>query len=128
LKDVFDNTFRIPRRPPARTATIHGPTTMQPENTCYWYASTNVENPYYQWQVNGNVIGTNSDVWYSASSDFTLSLNVWNDNGEGAGTSLSISVSDLNSQCNQERPTGDKRVGKPARVRPDSGASGPRAP
>lgn len=110
LQDIFDNTLQIQRRPPPGWATINGPSTMRPGNNCYWYASTNVTSPNYQWEVNGTVVGTSSDLWYSASSNFTLNLQVWN-GSDGAGTSISVSVSNDNGDCALQRPSAARTTG-----------------
>jgi hypothetical protein len=102
LKQIFDNDFQIPRRPippPPRWAAIQGPTIVPPGATCYWNASTNVASPNYRWTVDGNIIGTDIDVSYSASSDFTLDLYVWNGSGDEAGVSQPISVSFDDGVC-----------------------------
>ncbi len=120
LQNDFDNVFVIPRRPVGDVVTIIGPTSMRPENTCNWSASTNVQNASYQWQVNGQVVGTNQELSYSAGSDFTLELQVWNDSGHGGDASESISVSDGNSDCFQQRPVQRNKLPgglKPAALR-----------
>jgi hypothetical protein len=104
--DPTTNTVLAPIPPSspafsAYYATISGTTTMGTSMTCHWYGGTTIENPSYQWIVNGTVIGTSSDVYYtSGSSSFTLELHV-TDSGTGAFAykSLDITVSQGTPQC-----------------------------
>ncbi|MEX2152609.1 MAG: hypothetical protein WD825_04670 [Gemmatimonadaceae bacterium] len=104
LYDVLRNDFLIdPRNPPPPSGSywvnIGGPTTMRPGNTCYWYASTNVADASYQWSADGNVVGTGSELWYSATSSFTLNVLASNSQGHSASHSISVSVSNENGDC-----------------------------
>ena len=92
--------YAQPAPPPSYSVSIYGPDAMQPGNVCHWYAQHNVPEPAnYQWSVNGVVVGNSQDLYYSASSDFTLDLQVWNNSGPGGGSQKSISVSYSNSEC-----------------------------
>lgn len=83
-----------------RTATIHGPTAILPAASCYWNVSHNVStgSVNYEWRANGDVVGTDQELWYSASSDFTLTVSVWDDT-HGASATSAVSVSSSNSIC-----------------------------
>ena len=99
--DLYHN----PPPPPTDWATIVGPDEMKPEDTCYWYVSTNVGDASIEWTVNEEVepIGTDYELWYSASTSFTLKVLVWNEYGQHANDERSISVSQGNEECLQQR-------------------------
>lgn len=86
--------------PPTYWADIQGPNAMKPGNSCHWYASTNVGDPTIEWRVGETVVGTGPDLYYSASTSFTLQVIVWNSStGAGANDSQEISVSSSNADC-----------------------------
>jgi hypothetical protein len=92
--------YTPPAPPPSWYVNIYGPDAMRPGNLCHWYAQHNIPEPAnYQWSVDGNVVGNSQDLWYSASSNFTLDLQVWNNSGPGGGHQKSISVSNENGDC-----------------------------
>jgi hypothetical protein len=105
LRDVLNVAFGIPLRgdppppPPQWSVVIHGPTTAQPGNTCYWYVSTNVADASYEWTVDGNVVGSAQDLWYTAYSSFSLRVQVWNGQGHGGEATVSVNISSENGQC-----------------------------
>lgn len=104
--DVLEFDFLIPRRsdpppppPPSWSVIIHGPTSAQPGNTCYWYAGSNVADANYEWSVDGTVLGSAQDFWYTASSSFTLRVQLWNAQGHGGQKEISVNISSENGQC-----------------------------
>ena len=46
-------------------ANVSGPSEIRPQNTCYWSVDTNVPDPMFEWQVNGTVVGTDAQLFYS---------------------------------------------------------------
>lgn len=98
---VLRSVFGVPQRPgpPSFWANMSGTSTMRPGDSCHWFGQTNIENAQYLWTVNGVDVGTDSDFYWSASSDFTLSFQAWNDNGQAGGETREISVSEEYDQC-----------------------------
>jgi len=103
------------------SASIYGTSTMRPGNTCHWTVSTNVPDPTdFEWIIDGQVVGTSADFYYSTSSSFTLQLEVANGSGQGAsGGSLNVHVSPENDDCAEQRPPpGSLMDGLTARGKP----------
>ena len=99
----FDWTPKTAPNPPPPPApywvTIQGPSTMQPGQTCNWYASHNVPDPSYQWYVDGVLVGTDADLIYTGNSSFQLQVQVNSAQGGGQGASLYVDVSTSNPAC-----------------------------
>lgn len=93
----------LPPPPPPPPApwwvTIQGPSSMQPGQTCNWYASHNVPDASYEWYVNGTLVSTASDLYYSANSSFQLQVQVNSAQGGGQGAALYVDVSWSNGAC-----------------------------
>lgn len=90
--------IQAPSPPPTPTAAIHGPADIKPSSRCYWYVSASFEYTTVEWKVNGNPVGTDFDLTYSASSSFLLEVAVTN-GFTGATDSRSVSVSSQNGEC-----------------------------
>jgi hypothetical protein len=89
--------------PPPHWATISGTATAGPNMTCHWFSATDVENAQYEWIVNGNVVGTNSHVYYASSSSYTLVLHTFNSEvGADLWTTKEITVAQGTPQCYDE--------------------------
>ena len=110
VKNVLHNQFGVPVRTswpsgggpdsvPHHIVVVHGPTSAQPGNSCYWYASTSVNNPRYEWRVDGTVLGTNQEFWYRANQSFTLHLLVYNDQFDMAQAEIDVSIAWENGRC-----------------------------
>ncbi|HVZ47560.1 MAG TPA: hypothetical protein VG916_02140 [Gemmatimonadaceae bacterium] len=100
---------------------------MRPGDMCHWSAGTDVENPEYQWLANDVEVGTGPDLYYSASSSFTLAVQVSNGNGDNAGDSREIDVAAENDQCFDQRPSPLRKPGG-AGIRPSGGGGRSGAP
>ena len=72
---------------------------VRPGDTCYWYASSGIGGAHYEWKVDGTVVGSSQELWLTASSSFTLSVLVWNDQGDVGQTQLFVQVSEDNQLC-----------------------------
>lgn len=59
---------------PSKYARISGPAQVQSGAQCHWFIQTNLTPGTIQWFVDGDVVSTEADFWYSASEDFTLGL------------------------------------------------------
>lgn len=99
----FDWTPKTQPNPPPPPApwwvTIQGPSSMQPGQTCNWYASHNVPDASYEWYVNGTLVSTASDLYYNASSSFQLQVQVNSAQGGGQGATMYVDVSWSNGAC-----------------------------
>lgn len=84
---------------PAHYATITGPAEVGQDMSCHWYSSGNLSDPIYTWYVNGTPVGTNSDLYYSASTSYTLTVRISNSSGVVAWGSKQISVQEGYPQC-----------------------------
>lgn len=93
---VLDGTL-----PPGDIAIIHGPAQLPTGTNCYWYASTSVGSPtFFAWSIDGNIIGSSSDLWYAApEGTFELTFQVFDDYGHGASTSISVTASGDGPMC-----------------------------
>lgn len=74
---------------------------MQPNVSCYWYVSSNVEYSTVSWSVNGVVVGSDWDLSYSAASSFLLEVAVTNGTSFATATK-SVTVSSQASTCDLE--------------------------
>ena len=84
---------------PTYSASINGPWEMKP-GTCYWNVSASFPYTDVEWKVNGNTVGTGPELYYAASSNFNLQVQVINSGtGAGAADSRSITVTSNSSQC-----------------------------
>lgn len=105
LEQVLKSRFGIldrtapPPPPPSWPVALLGPTSIRPNESCYWYASSGISDASYDWRVNGTSIGSSQDFWYSGSTSFTLEVHVWNSEGHGGSATESSSVSTGNDQC-----------------------------
>jgi hypothetical protein len=82
---------------------VHGPTTAKPGNNCYWYASTDIPNPTFEWSVDGEVVGGSTlELWYAVSSTFELRVRAWNAEGAYQVGTITVNVSTENSRCEVE--------------------------
>jgi hypothetical protein len=72
------------------TATIMGPSGIKPNTSCYWYVSSNVAYSGAEWRVNGTLVGTGPDIYYSASSSFALTVQLFAAVGFGASKSVTV--------------------------------------
>jgi len=93
--------------PPGGTVSISGPTILKSDMTCHWTATTNMDDPQFQWSVtdgsNTYVVGSGADLWYAFTSPPTLwglTVDVSNYQGQTASQSKVIRVSPLNQGCN----------------------------
>ena len=96
--------FGIPPREyppptPSNVVNMHGPSAMRPGNSCYWNASTDMASPSFEWSVNGAVAGSGPDFYFTAYSNFTLSVRAYNSQGLNSTDTRSISVSSGNMDC-----------------------------
>lgn len=104
LYAMLNGDFGIPPRtttppPPTYGAQIQGPQAVRPWDSCYWYTSSDVPDPSYEWSVDGIPVASGTDLFYSAPSSFTLSVQVWNSSGDGATASLYVDVNAQNGEC-----------------------------
>ena len=106
LRQMFTNLFQLPQLPPPpapRYATISGPSQIRPES-CHWHADTDVVDPVFEWQVNGSVVGSSPDLYYShpqTDTEFDLYLAVTSaTGGEPAYDGRIIMVSWAYGDCN----------------------------
>lgn len=104
LHDALYVDFAIPKRtttppPPSYSAQVQGPQAIRPWSSCYWYASTNVPDPSYEWWVDGIPVAGGQDIFYSTASSFTLTIQVWNSSGAVASGSLYVDVDPTNGEC-----------------------------
>lgn len=83
--------------PVVPSATIIGPDEVQPSQSCYWYVSANSQWTSATWYVNGQPMGTGPDFYYTASSSFTLSVQLTG--AIGFGTSKHVEVSSSSAAC-----------------------------
>jgi hypothetical protein len=82
--------------------TIVGPGTAGPSMTCHWYSGTDISYTHVEWFVDNVVVGTSTDLYYSASSNFTIAVHYWNENGDSAFGFKDITVSEGTPQCYDE--------------------------
>lgn len=108
LVSTLGGTFAIPPVPPPPPiwhASIYGTSVMRPGDTCHWIAQTDIADASFEWSVGGAVVGSGQDLYYAASTDFTLDLNASNTStGASASGSLAITVSEDNDGCVEQRP------------------------
>lgn len=89
-----------PPSPPSYYAIISGTSTAGPNMTCHWYSGSNIADASVEWIVNGNVVGTNEDLYYSSPTSFVLQVHYWNsDIGAHAWDSVEIAVHENAAQC-----------------------------
>jgi hypothetical protein len=68
--------------------------------TCHWYSGTELDYTDVEWLVDNQVVGTSADVYYSATSSFTLKVHYWsNTTGDEAWGSIDVTVAEGTPQC-----------------------------
>jgi len=107
LEQALSVDFGIPFRgpaptlpqPPGYSAIITGPTEMRPGQTCNWMGSSTIVDPTYEWKVGKFLVHTGQELYYSASSNFTLTLVASNSQGHSASASTPVTVSSQSAAC-----------------------------
>ncbi|MGV3709334.1 MAG: hypothetical protein ACO1Q7_10870 [Gemmatimonas sp.] len=96
-------TFNIVPNTPAPTyypwyATISGAATVQPNASCHYMSSSNLSYTSIEWKVNGTVVGTNWDLFYSSSSTYFLEVEATDGVDVAYGSKL-VTVSNEAGTC-----------------------------
>jgi hypothetical protein len=79
-------------------ASISGAATIQPSASCHYMSSSNISYTSITWSVNGTVVGTNWDVYYSSASSFLLEVEVSDGTNVAFGSKL-VTVSNEAGTC-----------------------------
>jgi Subtilase family len=88
--------------PPIGSLTLDGPSMVQPNQQCTWWASaTGGVTPYtFKWYKNGVYKGTGTEIMLATgSSPFTLRLDLRDGASQTESTSLSVSISGAADPC-----------------------------
>lgn len=97
------NVTRVFAAQPSLTVTISGRSSVRPQATCTWYAaSSGGRSPYtYRWQVDGLIVGSNSnELNYTAgTASFTISVTATDAGGATASDVHPVTVSSSASVC-----------------------------
>lgn len=98
------NMYGVLEDPPAGgTATISGRTSVRPNATCLWDASTTLASPpyAYSWTVNGVPVGNNSSslTHTAGSTSFIIRVSVTNTRNEVASDDHEVTVTSSTTAC-----------------------------
>jgi hypothetical protein len=96
--EVADHVAKLPH--PAKSQGQVAGCRISPHEEYDGYSGSTVDDGQIEWIVNGSVVGTSADLYYSSSSSFTLEVHYWNDvSGADATATQAVTVSEGVGQC-----------------------------